>query len=133
MKITQVFTHYEKWEDYQNGMYRTNNNVNVKELKGKAKSLLCDIALFRHTMNLVLDNWPVATSVNLTNLGCNRKAWLGAAVCCYLYQVPEIITRLAWADMTEAQQRKANTAAAQVIKKYEKLKFSPYAQEEIRF
>jgi hypothetical protein len=131
--MKQVFVHYTQWEDYINGMYRTTDIDNPAGLKEKGKSLLCDVPLFLQTMDLVLDNWPIAASVNLTNLGCNRRAWLGQASCCYLYTVPEIITRLSWNEMSEKQQSRANAAAETVIKKYSNLKLNPYAQAEIRF
>ena len=115
--MKQHFAHFERWEDYQNGMYcGTVENDNTKiEL---AKSLLRDPSEFYNTLQKVLREWPVATLVNLTNIGINRRAWLGQAACSYKYQVPEIMTRIAWGELNEIQRFEANSVAEKVIAEY---------------
>jgi len=129
--MKQQFEHYEKWEDYINGMYRTSWE-NESELVEKAKSVLCDSILFLSVMESILENWIIASKINLTNIGCNRRAWLGAAACCYKYGVPEILTRIAWNTMIESEQSEANKTAEKIILQYE-LKQRTHAQSEIRF
>lgn len=117
--MKQFFEHYEKWEDYQNGMY-CGTFENNAELIEKAKSLLSNPSLFYETALKLITSWPIATKINLTNLGCNRRAWLGQAACSYLHNVPEILTRQAWVELNELQRFEANSVAEKIIVLYER-------------
>lgn len=110
----QIFEHYEKWEDYINGMYR-NEQENADYFIGKAKIVLSDPYLFKDVALNVISNWIIATSVNFTNNGINKRAWLGQASCCYKYNVPEFFTRIAWKELTEYQRISANLVAKEII------------------
>jgi hypothetical protein len=117
--MQRIFHHYEKWEDYLNGMYDcleiTEDNKNID----LAITMLSDNNLFLNTCENVLINWPIATEVNLTNKSSNRKAWLGQASCSYHFKVPEMYTRIAWSKLTEQQQIEANNIAEFAIQYFE--------------
>ncbi len=117
--MDQYYSHHDNWEDFKSGMYCGTTDKNP-DLIEKAKSLLSDNDLFYNTLKEILIKWPVASKVNLTNKGINRRSWLGHAACCYLYSIPEIITRKAWNELNELQQFNANTVAERFILEYEK-------------
>lgn len=118
--MEQIFKEYIYWEDYINGMYEFFEKNNEQKYVSLATKVLTDNDLFFKTCNEVVKNWPIATSVNLTNKSCNRQAWLGQASCNYKYNVPEICTRIAWGLLTYEQQINANKIASLIITKYEK-------------
>jgi hypothetical protein len=128
--MNQIFHHYELWEDYQKGMYYISKERDTEGLIQSAKKLLCNPPILEREMRRVINEWPIATEVNLTNLGQNRRAWLGQAACCISEKVPEILTRLAWNGMTEVQQAIANNVADKIILGYE-LRITNNAQEEL--
>lgn len=114
----QFFIHYQKWEDFQNGMYR------VKEENGKdlmvfnAINLLKNQEEFYSTMMDLINDWNISVKVNLTNNQQNKRAWLGAAACCYKYNVPEYLTRIAWNLLDKNYQVEANITAEKIITYY---------------
>jgi len=117
-KLRQVFAPYYEWEDFLNGMYDSHSRKDERELIAMAKGLLCDDGGFYSTCRRVVSFWKVATAVNLTNVSCNRRAWLGQASCNLEFGVPEILTRVAWNSMTEKDQLSANGVADRCIKEY---------------
>jgi hypothetical protein len=120
MQMKQIYIHYLRWEDFNNGMYNSAKLGNHIELIEQARMLLSNFNDFYSTMELMINEWPICTDVNLTNLGQNRKAWLGAAACNFKYRIPETLTRIAWNSLTKNEQEKANLAAKKIIKNYEK-------------
>lgn len=118
--IKQFFCEYTKWEDFINGMYEIPEKKDVEEYVNSSISLLSNPDFFYKISNNVLNQWPISTKVNLTNTGCNRRAWLGQASCCLLYKSPEICTRIAWSKLSVFQQNNANNVADIVIKIFEK-------------
>lgn len=118
--MQQKFYHYEKWEDFKNGMYKT---ANIKEKENKilaAINLLSNPFEFYKVCKKILIEWPISCDVNLSNINQNRKAWIGAAGCCYNSKTPEILTREAWSKLSMAQQNQANKIAQQIIYEYER-------------
>jgi hypothetical protein len=113
--IDRVFHHYELWEDWRAGFYRDVEPYEVNELIGSACSLLSDSERLRRSMMRVVRQWPFSAEVNLTNLGCNRQAWLGQAACCIELGVPEQLTRQAWGLLLESHRVRANAVADSVI------------------
>ena len=61
----------------------------------------------------------ISAKVNLTNISCNRRAWLGQACCSYKFNVSETSTRLAWGLITEKQRIESNAIADKWIKIFE--------------
>lgn len=115
--MKRLFKKYTDWEDYKNGMYEI-SNLDDTDLIKKSVNLLSDSDLFLSTCKLVVKEWPVTSSVHLTNNTINKKAWLGQASCNYLYNVPETLTRMAWGLLDCTFQDKANAIAETVINSY---------------
>ena len=109
---------FTDWEDYQNGMY-SGSLENIDLLLPKAVELLSNHDFFyKNALKMMLE-WVVCVDYNLTNTSSNRRAWIGQATCSYVYKVPEVITRIAWSELNDIQQNKANFAANKIIKIYE--------------
>lgn len=133
--MKQFFTHFEKWEDYQSGMYSLYSN-NTDTLINKSFNLLNNAVYLKKAMVEVIKQWPIATAVNLTNNNANKRAWLGQAACCYAVKSPDYITKIAWNKLNLSAQNKANKAANDVINDWLldfSLKEIGYVQTEIRF
>lgn len=120
-KINQFFAPFIYWEDYRNGMY---DYPNSEEEKGEqitnAIKVLSDKNLFDEVCKSVLTEWKISSKVNLTNISCNRQAWLGQAACSYKFQITETCTRIAWGLLSEQQRIEANLIADKWIKIFEK-------------
>ena len=115
--MKQIFAHYLKWEDYQNGMYTLDLPIESNILKGVY--LLSNEDLFYSVALEVINNWAVSSSVNLTSPSVNKQAWIGQASCCYKYGNNELTTRKSWALLTDIQKYKANNIADKIINIYE--------------
>lgn len=126
--MDQFFSHYENWEDYKNGMYEINNIKDKHKKVIGAISVLTDPNYFYSILNNVVCEWSVATKVNLTNISQNRRAWLGAAACCYEHKTPEHLTRIAWNLINKEDQDKANEIAEKIITEYEQKNSNQHAQ-----
>lgn len=117
--MKQIFIHYEKWEDFQAGMYSL-VDINDKDKKViGAISLLSNEIDFYNAMKSVLDKWKIAVDVNLTNKQQNRRAWLGASACMFIHNTPEYLTRVAWGLLNKDIQDRANLLADKIISEYE--------------
>lgn len=114
-KIVQVYRKYTEWEDYQNGMFEFTPKENEQQQIQLAANLLKNEYEFLDIALKVVNEWKIATLINLTNTNSNNKSWLGQASCCYKYNVSETNTRKAWAILTEIEQEKANSIAQIVI------------------
>jgi hypothetical protein len=71
-------------------------------------------------MQAVVREWKHSAEVNMSNIGCNRQAWLGQAACCYATGAPDFVTKMAWRSLTDEQRAAANQAADNVIKEWDK-------------
>jgi len=120
--MKQVFEHYEKWEDFQNGMYEIKDVIDKDKKVIGAIKLLSDPIEFYNAMNSMINKWKIAADVNLTNLNQNRRAWLGAAACMFIHNTPEYLTRIAWGLLNKDIQDKANKVADKIIEDYKKNK-----------
>ena len=119
MKVKQVFEHYTKWEDWKNGMWRVSDQQ-IEDMAHEAASILSDPEEYLSAMNRVVSEWIIASRVNLTNYGQNRRAWLGQAACCIQSGIPEHATRFGWnMYMRRDQQDAANGIAESVIERWE--------------
>ena len=117
--MEQFYITYEKWEDYNNGMYCLTVGRDEYQII-RAKSILSNPEKFKEILFRLIDQWPISTKVNLTNKSINRNAWLGAAACSFEYGVTEINTRHAWAELNDIQRYKANEVADLIVKHYER-------------
>ena len=117
--MKQYFSHYENWEDYKNSMYSIEKKDNEQQLVNNAIIMLSDNNMFYETCKEVLLIWTISSRVNLTNMQCNRKAWLGQAACNFKFNVPEILTRVAWGKLSYTKQYKADEIALKIINHFE--------------
>ena len=117
--INQYFSHYETWEDYKNGMYSIEKKENEQQLVNNAIILLSDNNMFYEICKELLLKWTVSSKVNLTNKQCNRKAWLGQAACNLKFNVPEILTRVAWGQLSISKRYCADDVALKIINHFE--------------
>lgn len=134
MRIKRVYHHYEKWEDYLNGMWRKVTPEEEKEYLQKAIEFTGDHKLYGSWMQKVIKSWPLACEHNLTDTGMNRRAWVGHAAVSLAFNCPEYITRMAWWHLTKEQQDLANSQADRAIEKWERdylLNRSNYKQPKL--
>lgn len=116
--MKQYFCHYEKWEDYKAGMYRITHENDRDLLVINAIALLKNSTEFYQTMKAMIESWVIAAKVNLTNNQQNKRAWLGAAACCFRHNTPEYLTRIAWNLLNKEVQDSANQTAERIISEY---------------
>jgi hypothetical protein len=119
MKLKKIWHHYLKWEDFQNGMYRTINGQERKEYLDRAIKFTGDHELYGASMLEVVKHWPVSCEQNLSSITMNRQAWIGHAGCCLAIGCPDDITREAWGNLTQEQQDLANAKADEAIALWE--------------
>lgn len=118
--MKRIFHHYEKWEDWRDGLYRLSVNIDAEEiLITRAARLLADPELLLIAMTRVIDEWKVSAEVNLSNPSRNRQAWLGQSACCLLCGAPEDLTKQAWHRLSQGERDYANAIADRVISKWE--------------
>jgi hypothetical protein len=116
--VKKIYYRYELWEDYKNGMY-DDGDIHDEELINKAKCLLKNNSEFLSASLEMIDKWIYSSKMNLSNKNRNRQAWIGQACCCYLFGVPENLTKIAWHALTESEKSLANAIADKVINYYE--------------
>ena len=109
--IEQQFYHYEKWEDFQSGMY----NPPEDDRTEKAIELLSNESLCMEFMKNVVTEWDIATQQVLTNPDMNGKAWLGQCACFMYAGVHDEDTRKAWCLLKPSVPKAANRIAREVI------------------
>lgn len=117
--IERVYHSYDKWEDYQNGMYEKVCYMDDWSVVQMCRATLSCPELLESMMIHVSHHWICAAEHHLTNTNRNRQAWLGQAACCFLDGAPEYITKLAWHQLTEKQKEAANAVADSVIRDWE--------------
>lgn len=113
----RIYTHYEYWEDYKNGLYKSQTE-SIDRIKLSMK-VLSNPNLCKLSMEKVIKEWPVSTAVNLSIPGCQRP-WLGRAACCIKYGISENITRIAWWKLALEKQDSANAIADTIINAWRK-------------
>ena len=116
--MKQIFYKYYLWEDYNNGMYDS-SIIDFDIMVSNSILLLSNEVSFFNTGIELLNNWKISSDVNLSNIYCNRRAWVGQASCSYKYGSNEIATREAWSRLTNTQRISANLIADKIINIYE--------------
>lgn len=116
MKISHP---YYLWEDYKNGMYNEICVHNHKECKKLVEKIMSDRDIFVSTGMNIVREWVYASEENLTNKSINRRAWVGQAVCSYLYLIPESETKIIWSNMPQEIKDFSNKSADIVINFFE--------------
>ena len=117
--MKRIYHHYEQWEDYKNGMYAECKEGRAERVI-KAAEILGTPQICTKAMEKVISEWQISTEYNLSNIGINRKAWLGQAACSCYANIHEDETREAWGLMTEEQRVEANRIAQKLINKWVK-------------
>lgn len=117
--MIKIWHPYTVWEDYLNGMWRTETGRNRAIYLRKAIDFTGDAKLYGSFMRRVINEWPLSCEHNLTDAGINRKAWIGHAACCLAIGCPEDITRSAWGYLSKIQQDDANLEAERAIAAWE--------------
>lgn len=113
--LIQVYHPYWLWEDYKNGMWRKESKEYEKQWLPIAIAFTGDHIKYGAAMTRVVNEWPVSSEHNLTNLNINRRAWVGHAAVCLELGIPEYIVRTAWKNITQYQRVMANHVADQSI------------------
>jgi hypothetical protein len=115
--MQQYFSHFETWEDYKAGLYKT-SCVDGPQKLSKSIDVLSDQKLFKSQAEMMFIEWPEATKNNLTNMGLNRLAWVGQATCCFSHKAPDFITKQAWWELADRDRDEANSTASEVIEEW---------------
>ena len=84
-----------------------------------SKKLLISSGWFFQSASKMIQQWPKAAEVNLSNKSRNRQAWIGQATCCYMFGANEHQVKEAWHLLTEEEQSKANAIADEIIEIWE--------------
>ena len=129
--MKQIYHPYWKWEDYKNGMWRKVSKEEELKLLPEIINFTGDYKLYGAAMFEVIKYWKYSCEHNLTDMGMNRKAWVGHAACCYKHGYPEYLVREAWNTLSTKQQSLANKMADEAIKEWE-LKFLNNAKTQLR-
>lgn len=117
-KIKQEYVHYEKWECFINGMWRTVSKEQEDEFLIKAIEFTGNHILYGNAMKEVIELWPNTMINSLTNTSINRRAFLGHCAVQYKINCPEYITRMAWKELNDSQRFLADKVAQQTIDKW---------------
>lgn len=111
----QAFSHYDNWECHAAGFWK---GAGCDHSNHQASAqLLCSLAFIDAMRSLALC-WPVSCAVHLSDAGLNRRAWLGQASC--FMETGNCIecTKLAWSQLTAAEQAFANNNATEFYEQW---------------
>lgn len=120
IQIKQVWIPYWDWEDWINGMWRSVSKEEEKEFLQKAILFTGDNFSYGSAMVRVIKAWPKTMINSLTNPSINKRAFVGHCACCFEFNCPEYITRLAWRELTQLQRDLADMQAENAIQSWRK-------------
>lgn len=100
-------------------MWRSVTRQERARLLAMAIKFTGDAERYGEAMLAVLKAWPISCEHNLSDIGQNRRAWIGHAACCLATGCPEDVTREAWGHLTEKQRDEANQKATEAIVTWE--------------
>lgn len=112
-KIKQVFVPYYEWEDWINGMWVKQGDIEY------AIEFTGDWKRYGEAMGEVIEAWPRTMLNSLTNQSINRRAFLGHCAVCYKLGISESVTREAWGLLSDQQRYDADAIAEKHIRHYE--------------
>lgn len=118
--IEQYFCHYERLEEYKNGMWRRPKASERDEMTKRARSFMMNVGEFSGAMSDVCEEWPHSCKANFTDMSINPVAWLGQAAVCHVLRIPESCTRAAWCELPLGVQTRANACAKAHIEGWRK-------------
>lgn len=120
VNFKKVWHPYTKWECFRYGMWRTVSGKKRLVLLKKAIEFTGNAELYGSFMLVIIEKWPITCEHHLTEIGSNRKAFVGHAAAQFAIKSPEDITRQAWGHLSLEQQDEANYKADQAIAIWEK-------------
>lgn len=129
--MKRIYHRYEKWEDFNNGMYRKLSKEDEDKLLPEIIEFTGDYMLYGAAMLEVINVWKYSCEHNLTDLSVNRRAWVGHAACSFKKNYPEYLVREAWNTLSKKQQDLANKMADEAIVEWE-LKHKNNAKAQLR-
>lgn len=118
LKIKQKFHHFNKWEDFKNGLFDSNCDFYDEKLNFSIE-LLSDQDMFFYIGLKMCEDWIYSAEHNLTDSSMNRRAWLGQATCCYNHKAPDYVTKDAWWKLSEETRKEANKTADKILKEWQ--------------
>jgi hypothetical protein len=127
----KVWHPYTSWEEVSAGMWRNVYGDERRLLLEKAIEFTGDHTRYGLAMVRVTEEWARSCEHNLTDLGQNRRAWIGHAACCLACGIPEDVTREAWGFLTEKQREDANAQADAAIAKWTRARSKGMDQGEL--
>lgn len=113
--MKQAWVSWDKWEDYSAGMWRKVLASEFSELLELAMDFTGRHLVYGAAMQKVVFAWPNTMLHNLTNTSLNHRAFVGHCAACFQHQLPESVTRAAWAYLTDQQRMEANQQAQNAI------------------
>lgn len=112
-QIKQVWHVVSSWEEVAHNMW--GDVEDKKHSLDVAIGFTSDHKLYGSYMRRVCNEWPISCENALTDPHLNQKAWVGHAAVALAHNIPEDITRLAWAYLTDEQKHLANKEAERAI------------------
>lgn len=125
--MKRIYHHFEKWEDWRDGLYKATAQTE-EQLVVRAARLLSNPKMLEMAMEMAVVKWIHSAEHNLTNRSRNRQAWLGQAACCLVCGTPEHLTKSAWHRLSLAEQTTANGIADKILTDWD----VDYAKEKNR-
>lgn len=115
--MTQIYHPYTAWEDWQAGMWKP--SLDPSSDAEHAAAILGEPSVFAGAAQAMLADWPTSAEQNLTDMGQNRRSWIGQATCCHLAGISEAATRQAWWTLSNEERDDANAVADEAILEWE--------------
>lgn len=131
--MKRIYHTWDKWECYPAGFYDNSPKGNAKRTKEELElsyaQFLADDEKFRQALEQVLLRWPNSCEHYLSNECMNRIAWLGQASACIYLGIPSAF-RGGFHQLSEEQQKRANSTALEALNTWLRLRGEPELNED---
>lgn len=117
--MKRIWHPYTAWEEVPAGMWRQTDRNERQKLLEAAIEFTGNATRYGKAMMRVIVAWPISCEHNLSDVGQNRRAWIGHAACCLETGCPEDVTREAWGHLSDQQRDAANQKATEAIVAWE--------------
>jgi hypothetical protein len=117
-EMKRVWHPFWDWEDI--GMWRDVSADERRRMLSVAAAFTGDASAYGAAMMRVIEEFPIACEHNLTSSATNHQAWIGHAAAYIQCELPEYVTREAWAMLTQQQRDEANGMADKAINEWHK-------------
>ena len=117
--MNRIYHHWETWECYKAGFYgmQPPEPLTPDQARSMYAEFLQDTPRFEKALDRVLVEWPISCEQFLSNASHNRIAWLGQSSMCIETKIPAAFCG-GFNLLTDAEQAKANSVAAQWLRKW---------------